>query len=654
MTKKLEPKDFSKIVFISSPSIHPREDKVLFVRTRADLDKDKYFSQLWIAELDGEVYPVTRGEKAVCGKWSPDGKTIAFLSDERPGKKENEKGNGLWLVKPGGEPWFIAWFENGVNRYSWFSDSRRILVSSAKGKIHEDVKVIDEIPVWFNGVGYVYGLKPRLYIVYTDNGEVEELQLPIDDKASVIFGEPSPDGKKILYVLRRDNLKPLDNEIHVYDLDTGEDISLLRKPMRVIEAKWSPDGGKIVFRGHHRERGTATHYKVWIVSSREENQDPVLLDNIDRNHGNGMNCDSRGPMCQDDLWWDTSGYIYYPLAVGGEVWLVRTRPGNEPEVIIRGGVVDEFSVSNNRVAYTFMTFDHPNEVYMYIDGRQVKLTGFNDRLVKEWGLRRPEKVVFRASDGVEVEGWVLKPYNSNGGKHPVILEIHGGPKTAYGEGFMYEFHMLASNGFYVVFSNPRGSDGYTQDFADIREHWGERDYMDLMEFMDTILARYSGEVDENRLGVIGGSYGGFMTNWIVTHTKRFKAAVTQRSISLWFTSFGATDIGYYFDVDQIGGYPWQIPGKYWEKSPLRYVENVETPLLIIHSTEDYRCHLVEAIQLFTALKTLGKEAKLVIFPGENHDLSRRGKPKHRAERLKHILEWFKKYLQEQEDKSKTT
>jgi len=208
---------------------------------------------------------------------------------------------------------------------------------------------------------------------------------------------------------------------------------------------------------------------------------------------------------------------------------------------------------------------------------------------------------------------------------------------------MHEFHVLTAKGFVVIFSNPRGSDGYGEEFADIRGHYGERDYKDLIEVVDEAVKRFD-FIDPERIGVTGGSYGGFMTNWIVGHTKRFKAAVTQRSISNWVSFFGTTDIGYYFAPDQIGGDPWSNTEGYWEKSPLKYAPNVETPLLIIHSMEDYRCWLPEALQFFTALKYLGKTVELALFPGENHDLSRGGKPKHRIKRLELIASWMERWL----------
>jgi len=228
-------------------------------------------------------------------------------------------------------------------------------------------------------------------------------------------------------------------------------------------------------------------------------------------------------------------------------------------------------------------------------------------------------------------------------KYPTILYIHGGPKTSFGDAFMFEFQLLANNGFAVLYMNPRGSDGYSEEFADIRRNYGKRDYQDLLEGISYALQNFN-FIDPNRLGVAGGSYGGFMTNWIIGHTKLFKAAITDRSIANWVTFFSTSDIGREFTLDQIGSDPWGEPAKLAEQSPISYLKDVDTPTLIIHSQEDYRCWLGEALQLYTSLKYLGKQAKLVIFPHENHDLSRSGKPKHRVIRLEHYLNWFNNYL----------
>ncbi|MEM1984473.1 MAG: S9 family peptidase, partial [Candidatus Korarchaeum sp.] len=277
-----------------------------------------------------------------------------------------------------------------------------------------------------------------------------------------------------------------------------------------------------------------------------------------------------------------------------------------------------------------MSFDKPAELYL-IEGSDMRaLTRMNEGFTSRVSLKRPEEFSFTASDGAEVECLYLAPEGEP--PYPTILYVHGGPATAFGEAFMHELQFLCQRGYGILLVNFRGSEGYGEEFRDIREHYGERDYLDLMEALDEALRR--GYADPERLAVMGGSYGGFMTNWIVGHSDRFKAAVTMRSICNWISDYGTTDIGFFFNPDQIGGHPWDNFNKYWEKSPLAYVKNVKTPTLILHSDEDYRCWLDQALQLFTALKVMGVESELVIFPKENHDLSRSGKPKHRIERLR--------------------
>ena len=201
----------------------------------------------------------------------------------------------------------------------------------------------------------------------------------------------------------------------------------------------------------------------------------------------------------------------------------------------------------------------------------------------------------------------------------------------------------ANQGYFVFFCNPRGSCGRGNAFSDIRGKYGTIDYDDIMAFTDAVIEKYP-TLDPDSIGVTGGSYGGFMTNWIIGHTDRFKAAVSQRSISNWISKFGTTDIGYFFNADQISATPWSDVDKLWFHSPLRYADKAVTPTLFIHSEEDYRCWLPEGLQMFTALKYHGVEARLVMFRGENHELSRSGKPKHRIRRLEEITTWFDRFL----------
>ena len=267
----------------------------------------------------------------------------------------------------------------------------------------------------------------------------------------------------------------------------------------------------------------------------------------------------------------------------------------------------------------------------------------NEEYFEIKNIIKPEYLTFE-NDGIIIEGWILKPADFDTNKcYPGILDIHGGPKTVYGEIYYHEMQFWANEGYFVFVCNPRGSDGRGNEFADIRGKYGTVDYDDLMKFTDAVLQHYP-QIDPCRVGVTGGSYGGFMTNWIIGHTDRFKCAVSQRSISNWLSKFGTTDIGYYFNSDQIQSTPWDNPEKMWFHSPLKYADKVVTPTLFIHSEEDYRCWLAEGLQMFTALKYHGVDARLCMFRGENHELSRSGKPKHRVRRLEEITNWFEKYL----------
>ena len=279
-------------------------------------------------------------------------------------------------------------------------------------------------------------------------------------------------------------------------------------------------------------------------------------------------------------------------------------------------------------------------------GDLLRLTHFNDAAMAGIWTSDPVKLEIE-SNGDMINGWVLLPRGFDPlASYPGILSIHGGPRTAYGTAFFHEMQLWANDGYFVFFCNPHGSDGEGDAFADIRGKYGSVDFHDLMNFTDAVLKKYS-QLDADRLGVSGGSYGGFMTNWIISHTDRFKVAVTQRSITNWLSFYGTSDIGYYFAEDQMEADFFSRQGieQLWQYSPLSYAAQINTPVLIIHSKEDYRCPLEQGYQLFTALKVRGVDSKMLVFKDESHELSRSGKPLARIERLKQITLWFNHYLQ---------
>jgi dipeptidyl aminopeptidase/acylaminoacyl peptidase len=269
-------------------------------------------------------------------------------------------------------------------------------------------------------------------------------------------------------------------------------------------------------------------------------------------------------------------------------------------------------------------------------------TRFNQKVLKNHYVATPKEIVLH-HESHDVKGFVLYPKDFNPQfKYPAILDIHGGPKTVYGKVYYHEMQHWANEGYFVFFANPRGSDGKGDDFADIRGKYGTIDYNDLMNFTQLVLKKVK-SIDDKRLFVTGGSYGGFMTNWIVGQTHLFRAAATQRSISNWLSFYGTSDIGFYFATDQTDGHPNIDTEKLWNQSPMKYALNIKTPLLFIHSDQDYRCPIEQAMQLYTLLKEREIDSKLVWFKGETHELSRSGKPQARIKRLSEITNWFNRY-----------
>ncbi|MGQ4915317.1 MAG: prolyl oligopeptidase family serine peptidase [Candidatus Asgardarchaeia archaeon] len=651
MTEGLKIDDLSKLVLVSDPRISPDGNTALFTVTNIDLENDKYISKIWIADLDAKEYEsVTNGPNDYSPRWSPDGKRIAFLS--RRTLKEDERGSELWIMRIDGkyEPRMLLKLKGGINNIQWSPDGKKILFISAVGQPEEDVKVVERIPIWFNELGFVYNLFSHLFVVDVETGNYQQLS---KGNINVQSARWSPDGKKIAYLVKEYELKPHITNIYVYEFDKDESFKLTDDKFNMHDLTWSPGGQFIAFRGHNFPRGLASHEKVWLLALSDKSV--KLLTDINRDLDNSMNSDVRGAGSGTEIQW-IGKHIYFPVADGGEVHLYRVDTDGNIEPMIKGNfVVESYSVGNERIALTLMSSTALPELYVFDYKDLTKVTSFNAGLLNKLSLQKPEHFKFKASDGKDVDGWILKPVNFEAGKkYPAILEIHGGPATAYGEGFMHEFHVLSNEGYVVIFTNPRGSTGYSEEFRDIRGKYGERDFQDLMEAIDYALKHYD-FIDKDRLGVTGGSYGGFMTNWIISHTDKFKAAVTQRSISNFASFYGTTDIGFVFGPDQIAGdfdrHAWDEEwfSKYWDQSPLKYIKNAKTPLLIIHSIDDYRCWLDQALQIFTALKVKGIDTRLVLFPKENHNLSRKGKPKHRKKRLEEMVNWFNKYLKEKKN-----
>ncbi|MGC9071913.1 MAG: S9 family peptidase [Acidilobus sp.] len=642
----LAPEDLSRLVLVSSPSASPNGRGALFVVSRVSLENNRYESAVWHYD-GGSYYPLTSGPGDTCPTWSPDGSLVAHVRIVR--QEGVPPSSSLVVRKPAGEAYQLFSWPFTISAPTWSPDGRRIAFLSRRplkleGEWRDYSKrealVVERLPPFFNGEGFIFDRPRNLYVTDSRGGQPEALT---SYNVDLSLFDWSPDGQRIVYVKQVDEVRAHVDEVRLLDMKTGEDRQVLAN-VSVASVAWSPDGSRVAVLMHRFERGLSSHYGLYTLDPSTGSLEKVEV-GLDRNLINGVNSEGRGPSCPRPIQW-SGRWLYFTVHDAGRVWLYRA-DGKAVEPVLRpeDAVVDDYSVApDGSVYYLQMNEREPNELYELRGGQARKVTDFNASLVTSRGLLRTTKATARAKDGTELDYWVLMPYGSREGKVPWMLYIHGGPKTSYGYGFMFTFHVLASAGIAVIFGNPRGSDGYTEEFADIRGRWGTVDYEDLMAIVDDALTRFP-QLDPSRSAVGGGSYGGFMTNWVITHTSRFRAAVTERSCVEWYSDWGASDIGWYFDQDQLGSQqPWRSVDLMVKASPLTYIENATTPLLIMHALEDYRCPLSQALQLFTALKTLGAEVRMALFPGENHDLTRSGRPRARVEYLKVMLDWLTSHL----------
>jgi len=414
---------------------------------------------------------------------------------------------------------------------------------------------------------------------------------------------------------------------------------------------WSPDGTRIAFVGSGRANVAGAVSHLWVIPAAGGVARDLTPD-LDRNIGLDVSSDSRaGLTATRPVWSPDSNALFFLASTRGTTPLWRiVLDGNGPERIVDGvRQVQSFAFAPDDGTLALNLGDglNPGDVYVRTepDAEMRRLTDANGAFFDTVALVAPEAFTYEGAEGWEVQGWLMPPIGQRDGeKYPLILEIHGGPHTAYGEMFFFEFQCLAAQGQGVILINPRGSTGYGERFTMAsNDDWGGNDYRDLMLGVDTAIAR-APWIDPARLGVTGGSFGGYMTNWIVTQTDRFKAAVALRSICNMISKWGVSDIGYHGNGLQWGGPPWENLQFYLDRSPLTHVTKVVTPLLLIHSERDLRCPIEQAEQFFTALKYLRREVELVRFPDEGHELSRSGQPLHRLERLQRIAGWFRDHL----------
>ncbi len=635
---------FQFFTSISDVSVSRNGNYISFVGTKPDIKNNSYISKVYVIDQDGSILYVSKGPNDVKPRWCDD-KTLVYLSNN---VNENIVRTDLVLWRYGSNANLIHSANKRIIDFKPI-DKNQLILHVRDFTIPDDQEYIysEHIPIWSNSIGFTAGSLNRLYLLDYVTGFIEPLS---EVDLNVVSFDFDRDTGTLAYIYYDDIEKPFLNKIILLNLRSMERQMLFQhEPLYLADV--SLTSKYIAVKAHKFEHGFASHLKLLVLditSNKLVFYGAPLGFGIDRR----VYHDLRGPNSSSPKLVIRNNKIYYLLSIEGRfsLYAYNTLTDNHNPILDGEFVIDEFDVSldERKIVYIKSMPHLPAEVYIFKDGEEHQLTGFNNSLNERFNFVRPIKFSYRASDGAEIDGWIMLPISNDKKPVPAILNIHGGPKSKFGYSFMFEHQLYVSHGYAVVYLNPRGSDGYTEDFADIRLKYGTRDYLDIIEGVKYVLRNFK-DIDEDRLGVTGISYGGFMTNWIVTHSDLFKAAVSQNGISSWEAMYNTTDIGYYFVPDKIGGSPINKRELLVDKSPLYYAEKVSTPILFIHSMNDYRCFIDQSVSFHTVLRALGKKSAIAIFKEGSHTFGWIGKPRSRLKRYELILTWFNKFLKNSGD-----
>ena len=634
--------------FLSNLQLSKDKSKLAFVETKCDLDNNDYLQRLHVIDTASD-------KEVLCTSFTK--RYPYFMMDDNSAlviKPKANNGISTHFVKLNlntGEESDMFDLKCQVSSIKDFNDDYYVISATINQlcpdyhklnedkqkayekqlKDNEDYVIFDEYPFFFNGAGIINGDRNTLFLVDKKTYEILDIVSSTVDVESFDIA----DNKIVFSGVDFDSFKGKYSHIWEYDHNTRTTTKIYDDIMQIYRCFYLHD--KIMVLGTFaKEYGAMEAGKFYIL---DNGQMEFVIDNeysmynsvgSDCRYGHGKN------FAKDD-----NGDAYFITSANEGSIVVKIEDNKLKTVVDYNGSCDDMAIGDD-IYVIGLDGQKLQEVYKYRDNKLIALTALNAKVLSDKYVAKPEKVVLNKES--EVVGWVLKPKDFDvNKKYPAIMDIHGGPKTNYGEVFYHEMQYWANLGYFVFFCNPRGSDGKGNKFADLRRNFGKIDYEDLMDFVDEVLKQYP-NIDSDRLGVTGGSYGGYMTNWIIGHTDRFKAAASQRSISNWITEVCASDYGIDFPIEQEFDDINNCQEELWDMSPLKYANNAVTPTLFIQSTEDYRCPICEAIQMYTVLKCRGVESKLVGFKGENHELSRSGKPLHRSKRLFEITNWMEIHL----------
>lgn len=664
------PEDLLRFHWVSDPQISPDGNLILFTKKHIDSDRNKTLAHLFVVDRDGRVNQWTQGEGgAGQGRWAPDGKSVAFVSGRDKPRRQ------IYLLPTfGGEARPLTRLPEGsIGEIRWSPDGKWIAFAfreqhpdwtedAAKARkekgLSDPPRAMDDVWYRLDGDGYFMGQRYALYLVEVATGKHRELYrgCPV----GFYSFDWSPDSREIV-VAHTVNKRPFvehDNDgLFRVDLQ-GQSWRLEGLPFGPKgSVRWSPDGKRIAYLGHtHEEDPWGVHNTRLFVAPADGGEAVCLTDQDDVCLGAGVIDDMRDSGYGGYLEWAPDSFRLYVNAgiqgegqVGvvdaeaGEIqWLTQGR-----HVLVAGNV----SPDGHSMPVVLSEPTRPAEIaWLDLASENLaieRVTSFNQALLDELDLVEPEEYWLESTDGASVHCWVLKPRGYLDPKrYPAVLEIHGGPHTQYGWTYFHEFQVLAAAGYAVVYSNPRGSKGYGEAHcAAIRGDWGNKDWEDIQTV--TRFMQHQTFIHPGQMGVMGGSYGGYMTNWVIGHTHDFRAAITDRCVSNMVSMGGNSDFPFNKD-GYFRGVCWgdlQAIKELWRQSPIAYFEHVRTPTLIIHSEGDLRCNIEQSEQVFTALQMQGIESRFVRYPvSTSHGMSRSGPPDLRLHRLGEILRWWERHL----------
>ena len=666
--KNIEITDIAKYKIPSRPLFSPDGKNLAFQVTKSNLEKNEYHTDVWLYNMDDEkAHQVTWTLDAHVVLWADD-RNVILSRNTKDDKKGTSKLYKLSLDGGEARPWLTVPF--GLGNLKKVSDNLYVAIGTIKtndpdaykdsdevrkekeekAKEDDDYHIVDEVPYWFNGAGFVNGTRSAVFVVTIDedNGYDEakasfkRITAPLFDTGDfyvhdekVYYSGSVVKGKRGIY----DNL-------FVYDIKTKKTEALYKKNDYSISNMFVLNKKLYCYASDMKTYGTNQTSDICLVE--KDKLTKVYVPEVSLYSSVlGDTTEGGGGIFVGEKEYLTVATIKDHNAIFA---LTEDKSGkklSKKTIWEEDGLLATMDASKDNVAIVYQGWDHVAEMFIMSrkDMKKKRITALNDEMIEGRYIAKPNRIDY-TSEGLDLRGWVLLPQNFNPKKkYPAILDVHGGPRCVYGETFFHEMQLWVSKGYVVFFTNIKGSDGRGDEFADIRNDYGNTDFKNLMAFTDAVLLAYP-NIDKDRLCETGGSYGGFMTNWIIGHTDRFCAAASQRSISNWISFSFISDIGEIFGPDQCGArnaFGDDNTKILWDQSPLKYADKVKTPTLFLHSDEDYRCPLPEGMQMMQALADRNVDTRMCIFKGENHELSRAGKPKHRIKRLNEITDWFDKY-----------